>query len=124
MPDLKLQLLDSLGHSKDLLLECGFICLKIGKLLGKSLGLCFLIWVMSIDFLDNSMKLISQGFASVLALHCQHRFEGFLLWSKDLDLFLMDVEILGQLSACLSKIRYLSLQIGCVISWLIHTHNW
>ena len=66
---------------------------------------------MSVYILSHPVQLISQGFASVLALHREHRLKGFLLGTQDLNFFLVDIEVFRELSNGLVEIGKLALQM-------------
>lgn len=115
MTNLQLELLDSLLHSDYILLKCSLISFELSELLLQSLPLSMLIVVMSPDLFFDSVQLISQGLASVLAFHSQHTLQCFLLTAQDLAFLLVCVQLLLKLSYGLIKIAELAFQVGCIV---------
>ena len=63
---------------------------------------------------SHTVKLIGEGFASVLTLHGQHILEGFLLTAQDLHLLLVSGQVLVELAAGLCQVGKLALEVGRV----------
>ena len=93
MPYLQLELLNSFGHSQDLLLQGCLISLEIAQLLVKTLRFSRLIAIMSINFFSYAMELVSKSFPGILALHSKDTLQGFFLRSQDLNLFPVHVQV-------------------------------
>ena len=109
------ELLNTLGHPDDLLLEGSLLGLQVAHLLVETDRLSPHDAVVASDFLLHAVELVSQRLAGVLALHCQNVFEGLLLAAQDLDLFFVRNQILVQLSASFSEISKLTLKVSCVL---------
>ena len=107
--DLELQLLNTFLHSNDVLLKASLIVLELCDLLLKTSAFCFLISVVSLNLLFNSVKLVSESLASVLLLHCQYALECLLLAAEDLSLFLVSVQLLLQPTNSIIQVIQLAL---------------
>ena len=97
MADLEFKLLNSLLYSKNILLQGRLLSFERGELLLKSLSLCLLVCVVSLDLFFYPVQLVSQSLPCVLALHGEDTFKGFFLTPEDLHFFLMGVESFLQL---------------------------
>ena len=126
LPDLQLELLDSLGHAQNFLFEGGFVRLQIAELLLQSLRLRLLVTVMPAYFFNDSVQLVGQRFPRILAFHSQYGLKCLFLWSEDLYLFLVNIQILCQLPHGVIQVRQFALQVRRVIllSCCIHAHDW
>lgn len=121
MSDLKLQLLDAFLDANDVLLKRGLIVLELSDLLLKSGTFGLLVGVVSLDFLFDAVQLVRERLPCVLLLHGQDGLEGLLLRAQNLNLLLVGVQLLLQLSYCVIKVVKLSLQVSCVVST---SHCW
>ena len=113
--DLELQLLNTFLHSNDVLLKASLIVLELCDLLLKTSAFCFLISVVSLNLLFNSVKLVSESLASVLLLHCQYALECLLLAAEYLSLFLVSVQLFLQTTNSIIQVIQLALKVGGVV---------
>ena len=67
------------------------------------------------NVLSHTVKLIGECFAGILTLHSQNVFERFLFTSENLYLLLVMIQILVELSACLSQAIKFTLEMGSVL---------
>lgn len=89
-----LELLNTLGHADDLLLNGGLLGLEVAVLLLNAGALSAHLAVVASDLLVHSVELILEGLAGVLALHGEHVLEGLLLGAQDLHFLLVGVQLL------------------------------
>ena len=116
-----LELLDAFSHADNFLLQSHLLCLKVSKLLVQSDGFAAHDAIVPRDLLLNTVKLICQRLTSVLALHGQDVLESLLLAAKDLNLLLVLVKVLMQLTASVCQTGELALQMSSVfISSALH----
>jgi len=81
MANLELKLFNTLLNSYDVLLKGSLVVLELSDLLLEASALCFLVSIMALDFLFNSVQLIGEGFASILLLHGQNTLQCLFLTS-------------------------------------------
>ena len=127
LPDLQLHLLDATDHPDDLFLKCSLVSCQIAHLLLEPLALRIHIRVVAVDFLNDTVQLVGQCLASVLALHSQDRFERLFLGAQNLDLLLVHVEVFRKLPASFCQMLELSLHVSGVLIGLLsrlprHSH--
>ena len=84
-----LKLLNTLCHPDDFLLQGSLLRLKIAELLVEANRFGAHRAIMTVDFFLDAVKLVGEGFASILTLHGQHILKGFLLAAQDLHLLLV-----------------------------------
>ena len=118
-----LELLDTLRHAHNFLLERGLFRLEVAELLVKSDTLSSHRSIVSVDLLLDAMQLIGQSLPGVLALHSKNILKSLLLTAQDLDLLLVCGEVLVQLAASLRQIRELAFEVGCVLRTLHLAHS-
>ena len=126
LTDLEFKLFDSLGHTQGFLLESGLVSFQVAELLLESLGLSLLVAIVSSYFFDDSVQLVRQCFSRVLAFHGKHGLKGLLFGSQNLNFFLVNIQILCELSNYLIQVPQFSLQVSSIVlssSCWIHTND-
>ena len=118
-----LELLDTLRHAHNVLLERRRFRLEVAELLVKSDTLSSHRSIVSVDLLLDAMQLIGQSLSGVLALHSKNILKSLLLTAQGLDLLLVCGEVLVQLAASLRQIRELAFEVGCVLRTLHLAHS-
>lgn len=113
--NLKLKLFNALLHADDILLKSGLVVLELGELLLKSSALCLLVCVVSLDLLLDTVELIGQSLAGVALLHGENALESLLLTAQNLNLLLVSVEVLLQLSHSVIQVVQLALEMSGVV---------
>ena len=110
-----LKLLDTLCHPNDFLLQGSLLRLKIAELLVKANRFSAHRAIMTVNFFLDAVKLIGEGFASILTLHSQDILESFLLATQDLHFLLVSGKVLVELAAGLSQVCQLALKMSSVL---------
>ena len=115
LADLKLKLIDAALHAQNLLLKSGLLGLQVSDLLLQAGSLGLLVGIVTLNLLFNAVKLVGEGFASVVLLHGEDAFEGFLLAAKDLHLLLVGAELRLKPADVLIKVIQFTLEVSGVI---------
>ena len=117
------KLLDTLRHPDNFLLQGSLLRLKVAELLVEANGFGAHRAIMTVDFLLDAVKLISEGFASILTLHSQDILKGFLLAAQDLHFLLVSGEVLVELTAGLCQVSQFALKVSSVLRALSLTNS-
>ena len=111
-----LELFNALGHADNLLLDRSFFGLEVSELLLQTGRLSTHLAIVARDFLVNSVQLVLESLARILAFHGQHVFERFLLRTQNLHFLLVRVKLLVQGAAEVHQRVKLALQMGRVVA--------
>ena len=122
LSNLQLQLFNALRHSEDFLLERGLVRLQVGQLLLQALAFSSHVAVVTGDLLEYTVQLVGERLPRVLALHGQHGLERLLLRAQNLNFFLVNVKIFGQLTCRFIQVAELALEVRRIVA-LVHAHN-
>ena len=78
-------------------------------------ALSLLICVVSLDLLLNSIEFVSECLLGVSLLHGKDALQSFLLGAEDLNLLLMCVQVLLELTDGVVEGVQFALQVSCVV---------
>ena len=78
---------------------------------------------MTVNFFLDAVKLIGEGFASILTLHSQDILESFLLAAQDLHFLLVSGKVLVELAAGLGQVSQFTLKMSSVLRALCLTNS-
>ena len=117
------KLLDTLRHPDNFLLQGSLLRLKVAELLVEANGFGAHRAIMTVDFFLDAVKLIGEGFASILTLHIQVILKGFLLAAQDLHFLLVSGEVLVELAAGLCQVSQFALKVSSVLRALSLTNS-
>ena len=78
---------------------------------------------MTVDFLLDAVKLIGEGFASILTLHSQDILESFFLAAQDLHFLFVSGKVFMELAAGLCQVGKFALKVSSVLRALSLTNS-